>query len=113
MPLRSAHAPNTSAKTTVNAITYQYALSVATASASSSSSSNAIGTMMTPTRYPRNAAPRPKHSTCHCPDPGADSTASLAATHGRSAYLAEETQRGVVDPGARAVAIAFAAVASA
>ena len=44
---------------------------------------------------------------------GADSTASLAATHGRSAYLAEETQRGVVDPGARAVAIAFAAVASA
>jgi len=42
---------------------------------------------------------------------GADSTAALQATHGRSAYLNAEAQRGVVDPGAEAVARAFAAVA--
>ena len=44
---------------------------------------------------------------------GADSTAKLVATHGRSAYVSADAQAGVGDPGAHAVALMFAAVAKA
>ena len=43
---------------------------------------------------------------------GAESTAALVATHGRTAYLSAADQT-VVDPGAHAVALAFAAVVGA
>jgi len=43
---------------------------------------------------------------------GADSTAVIHATHGRSAHVAKDKQLGVPDPGAVAVAEMFAAVAA-